>query len=68
MTRTQGRRAGDQRIAARSLWQAGRVDITYDPDPHPDGRPDPGEEAREGAVLDEPRFNAVVAALGPYLP
>ncbi len=25
----------------RSLWQAGRVDIAYDP--HPDGRPDPGE-------------------------
>jgi hypothetical protein len=133
----------------RTLWQAGRVDIAYDP--HPDGRPDPGEvvwtwvpyeddptqgkdrpvlivarqgtsliavpmtskdhdrdldqEAaegrfwfdvgtgpwdrdgrssevrlnrfltvdpadvrREGAVLDEPRFQAVVAALGPYLP
>ena len=132
-----------------ALWQAGRVDIAYDP--HPDGRPDPGEvvwtwvpyednptqgkdrpvlivarqgtnliavpmtskdhdrdldqEAaegrfwfdvgtgpwdrdgrpsevrlnrfltvdpadvrREGAVLDEPRFQAVVAAMGPYLP
>ena len=29
---------------------------------------DPADVRREGAVLDEPRFNAVVAALGPYLP
>lgn len=30
-------------------------------------RVDPGEIRREGAVLDEPRFDAVVAALRPYL-
>ena len=29
---------------------------------------DPADVRREGAVLDEPRFNAVVAALEPYLP
>jgi hypothetical protein len=29
---------------------------------------DPTTVRREGAVLDEVRFNAVVAALGPYLP
>lgn len=29
---------------------------------------DPADVRREGAVLDEPRFNAVVAAMGPYLP
>jgi hypothetical protein len=29
---------------------------------------DPATVRREGAVLDEPRFNAVVAALEPYLP
>lgn len=29
---------------------------------------DPAAVRREGAVLDEPRFDAVIAALGPYLP
>ena len=29
---------------------------------------DPADVRREGAVLDEARFNAVVAALEPYLP
>jgi hypothetical protein len=29
---------------------------------------DPAAVRREGAVLDEPRFDALVAALGPYLP
>ena len=29
---------------------------------------DPADVRREGAVLDEPRFDAVTAALGPYLP
>lgn len=29
---------------------------------------DPADVRREGAVLDELRFNAVAAALGPYLP
>ena len=29
---------------------------------------DPADVRREGAVLDEPRFQAVVAAMGPYLP
>jgi hypothetical protein len=29
---------------------------------------DPADVRREGAVLDEARFTAVVAALGPYLP
>lgn len=29
---------------------------------------DPADVRREGAVLDESRFDAVVAALGPYLP
>ena len=34
-------RAAFHPSSASSLWQAGRVDIAYDP--HPDGRPDPGE-------------------------
>ncbi|QGG42457.1 type II toxin-antitoxin system PemK/MazF family toxin [Aeromicrobium yanjiei] len=29
---------------------------------------DPADVRREGAVLDEPRFDAVVSALEPYLP
>lgn len=29
---------------------------------------DPADVRREGSVLDEPRFNALVAALGPHLP
>lgn len=29
---------------------------------------DPADVRRGGAVLDEPRFQAVVAAMGPYLP
>ncbi len=29
---------------------------------------DPADVRREGAVLDEPRFNVLVAALGPHLP
>jgi len=29
---------------------------------------DPADVRREGAVLDEPRFSALVAALGPHLP
>ncbi len=28
---------------------------------------DPADVRREGAVLDEPRFNALVSALGPHL-
>lgn len=29
---------------------------------------DPADVRREGSVLDEPRFNALVTALGPHLP
>jgi hypothetical protein len=29
---------------------------------------DPADIRREGSVLDEPRFDALVAALGPHLP
>ncbi|MDR7086011.1 hypothetical protein J2X11_000850 [Aeromicrobium panaciterrae] len=29
---------------------------------------DPADVRREGAVLDEPRFTALVSALGPHLP
>ena len=29
---------------------------------------DPADVRREGSVLDEPRFTALVAALGPHLP